>query len=761
MKKRSPRMPTRTSTKTSTSVTTYAIVGAVGALAFAAVMLIAATQSTQTTQNLSGSTVSMAINSDGSFSPKSVNINVGDTVTWTSLDPQDSIVPFANDAVVDACDAVNALDVDASSFIGPSRLGVPGVFVRGPDAGNGGPEIIAYPGEACDNDLSPRIAGARQFCDDQNRVDQYIPDEMWDYEELSGELVILDWNTIEIEDQVFDFSKLGHELDAAADHGKHIMLAIHTGQGEVPNSWLFTTGGVTPVDLKGNNSESFDALSCGDEWQTGAFTDPDYVRQLNELISALGAYVKSDGAWVQALSAAQLIGVQSGTEEFQVQSSCPDEYLNSCAEGGPVTTCNGAGNGHTVAIPDGVLDSYSGDDCACNSATWVKAGWTPEGLVDFVDEQVTSWQSAFWPHLVVRFGLKQAGLPAADGLNNFAGDALKLQDGKTKICPTCTTADDYQVTSSSEQVDMIIERALASHGDTFWAMHFGLDPLPLEFTDGRDGAATQNCTWGGTPDLTANPPVIRFPIPLVGPVGTQDNCPNKWAVNPTLTPPTVHMTGFQTNNDHDGGIDTPADLESALMNLERNTNAIELDVYTPILWMNHELNGQGDMNPLREKAPYIGIDPAMRYSKSLANHVAELVARRESGVFAASGQAFPTTHSFTFTAPGTYRFYNPRTCSSGVGKSGKIVVQNSVSPAPAPVPTPAPTPVPPPAPVPTPSPVPAPAPAPSPVPPAPAPAPVPAPAPAPAPSPSPSPGGDSGNNNGNGGLKGWLRRIFS
>ena len=42
---------------------------------------------------------------------------------------------------------------------------------------------------------------------------------------------------------------------------------------------------------------------------------------------------------------------------------------------------------------------------------------------------------------------------------------------------------------------------------------------------------------------------------------------------------------------------------------------------------------------------------------------------------ASSGKAFPPTYAVTFTAPGTYSYYNPRTCSEGIGRSGKIVVR--------------------------------------------------------------------------------------
>ncbi len=672
----------------------FLIGGAIlGVLLIALVIwLIAKPQTNGRGVALTGDKLTITINPDGSFSPPEVVAHVGDVINWTDLGPQDSIVPYLSKSDADACENENAAAVDfETSFIGPSRSGIPGLYVRSYTARGGGPEIIdnfsCGPGPApyptgtagcCDNDPSPAIgSGGEAYCDDQKTQSvPLLPDEMWDYPELMGELVIIDWAEIETADQVFDFSTLTHELDAAADHGKHVTIAVKTGQGSVPDDWIFgdiAGDNITPLELEGNNSEGYTA-NCGANWQYGSFTDPAWVNQLNELITALGTHVKSDGAWVQATSAALLIGLHIGTDEVQVQGSCPDENH------------------------DNILDTVGGDACTCNSAVWANAvngGWTPKGVEDFVIDQVAFWQNAFWPDLVVRMGLKQAGLVAADGPTNFAGDHLLLPDGVTPICPTCAgLSDNEQLVSSSEQFDNIIERGLETYGDKFWVMHHGLDPLPTEFgairsdeqarVSNKRGSssdrvrpdATQNCSWGGTPDLTANPPIIPFPIPLVGPVATEGSCPNKWAVNTTLTPPRPHMTGFQTNNPNDGAINDPASLESSMLNLERNTNAVYWEGYASVFWMNHNFNGSnGDMNPLRETAPYTGIDPDMRYSKSAVDHNAELIARRESEVFADTGPAFPETYSFVFGERGTYNFYNPRTCSDGAGQAGTIIIE--------------------------------------------------------------------------------------
>jgi plastocyanin len=633
------------------------------------------------------------VSANGSFSPSVLEGIVGDTVNWVSLDEDDSVVPYLSDVIADPCDAANKVTYDPDSLQGPTRLGVPGIFIRGPDPDNDGyldkgPEIVLL-ATPCDNDANPAEGPTRKVCDEQDGVPKYLPDEVWAYPGISGELMLMAWKEIETcagdgdpTNPCYDFTQLGHELDNAVDNGKHLMLSVKTGLGSAPESWLFTTGGVTEVVLKGTNADSendFSATNCGTDFSMGSFADPDYVTRLDLLIEALGAYVKSDAAWVQAFAGVQLMGVHIATGEFQVVTTAPDSYLNACGKGGFAGAagtcalgCASAGNGHSVACSDGVLDSYTGDDCVHNTAAWAASGWTSTGLTNFVDNQVDKWHEEFWDELIVRFALKQGGLPGIASSTQYANDDLRDQTGAL-ICAGCTVGD-AGIPSSASQVDNIIQRGLSQHPDTQWNMHLGVDPLPIE----HDNPASDNCSFAGTPDFLQDPPVITFPIPLIGPVGTQDNCPNKWANNTTITPPRVYMTGFQTNNVSSGGIDTPRDLESALMNIEQNTNAVELDVYLHPVFINHEVNGNGDMNSERDTYPDAcpaGYEQTMCYSKSIREHRAELVARRESTTFAHRGKVFPTVHSYTFTAPGTYRFYNPRTCAQGVGKAGVVIIE--------------------------------------------------------------------------------------
>ena len=693
-------------------------------LAFVFVLPLVAVVASANTRLIQPRVINIEVQGNKSFIPSAPTASVGDRGRWISLGRSDSIVPV-DDATAEPCDAASALAVDyegTDEFIGPPRLGVPGLFVRLGD--DGGPEIINWPGTCsggplptpfdtctpdgnancpteacCDTDPSPMIAGSLAYCDDQNGAPEFLLASMWDFDELMGQLFIIDWADIETDDGVYDWTRLDHELDIAADHGKFITIAVKTGLGASPGTgaspWLFDDLGapgsaddVTPVILKGTNNDNVNdttASSCGQDWATGSYTDPAYVAQLDELIMAIGAHVKTNGAWTQAVAATLLIGIHIGTDEFQAQTICLDNFHNACDEGGTFGTfagsCGSAGNGHSVSGADGVLDSYSHDDCVCNAgalAMAVNGGWAVDTLLNFVQAQTETWQEAFWPHLVVRFGLKQGSLPGAPNtagaVPNFGNDTMLDQTG-ARICPTCVTTDDNLLVQSTTQVDAIIGRGLNVFGDTFWTMHHGLDPLPLEFPG---DPAAQNCTFGALPDLLATPPVIPFPIPLVGPVGTQDRCPNKWANNTTLTPPHPHMTGFQTNNPGSGEIRTPALVESSMLNLERNTNAVYWEGYAGPFWMNHELNDStGDMNPLRESAcPGSGFDPDMCYSKSAVDHATELINRRDiPNVFEnASGKAFPTAWEHTFTAPGTHRYYVPSGCEDDTTPFGTITI---------------------------------------------------------------------------------------
>jgi hypothetical protein len=491
---------------------------------------------------------------------------------------------------------------------------------------------------------------------------------MWGYTWLGGDLLIINWDEIETADGVYSWTALDHELTAASESGKMVNLSISVGEDGTP-AWLFDPPvNAVEVNLRGNNSNSFSPYSgCGSNVTFGSpFDAAGYVAEINEFIVDTATHINSDAALRQVLAGWQIMGVNAVSDEFKTFSSCPDDFTNS-------------GDGHTVTPEDNILDSYEGNDCLCNSKVWAENGWTPEAIALFVSNQLELVQDNFGDNIVVRYGLIQAGLPKVKDSTNFKGD--KLRDPTTLLCLYDPDSDndclenatnDNQQVASSDQVDGIIAsgKASGSNPNAFWAMHFGLGRYP---TEDESNPAPSNCTFGGTVDLINE--VIEYPIPLAGPVGSEPQCPNGWANNTTISPPAAGMSGFQTNNSGNG-IDTPADVESVLLHMERNTNALYLEIYAAIgFYLNELVGGSGDIDPTRDDLPTpAGIDPEVGYTKSAESHVHELVERRDGGTFT-EADVFPSQWTHQFSVAGTYYFYNPRTCSTiGTGSWGKIIV---------------------------------------------------------------------------------------
>src|SRR3954449_6390732 len=80
---------------------------------------------------LSAATKSVQVNADGTFTPRSITINSGDTVEWTFNGPADSIIPVNWDGVSTAyCSATKPYD--PNGFAGPMPLAVGGILTLSP-----------------------------------------------------------------------------------------------------------------------------------------------------------------------------------------------------------------------------------------------------------------------------------------------------------------------------------------------------------------------------------------------------------------------------------------------------------------------------------------------------------------------------------------------------------------------------------------------------------------------------------------------------
>jgi plastocyanin len=629
-------------------------------LGVVAIAVWSCTGSASGDRSASRQNTTFTLEADGSFTPSTLTVTVGSTVTWENLQRNDSIVRIPRVAGANPCDLAASYGATADEFSGPIRLGVPGIFIRGPSQAGRGPEVIPDT-ESCDCEPScvPQQTGGFKYCSGQLGVDQYVVTEQWDYPWLNGALIMVDWNTVETSQDAYNWTQIEHELTAAAQHGKSVSLALRAGVEGIP-TWLFSANPpVTPVATEDNNESNPGPSNCGIDANLASPSDRNYSFHVNNLILHLAAHIKSNAAWWQSLHHIRLMGINNISDEVKLPNSCSDQYTGTV---GPDN-------------PDGILDTINGDACKCNTKAWADAGYTPDELLEFFAAQQWTIQRAFGPHITIAYPLIQDGLPRVESSTNFVGDTL-LDTNGVPLQAGGISSDDI---SSTSQVEDLIASGTSANGDRFLTMHNGLDLLPQE-----QGAAS-NCDY--VTDVFGDEPVIppqfdvpaqaRFPIPLVAaPVAKFPGCPNKWAVNAGLVDP-GYMTGFQVINDLSGA----AAHESALWNLTINTNATYLEIYAADAWfIHHEIGEDEVLDPVRTSMT-LGNGPGETvapYSLTPNQWNDQLVSRRTHY----SGAAFPESHSHTFTNPGTYYFYNPRTCSSrpgpraaSTGSWGKVVVE--------------------------------------------------------------------------------------
>jgi hypothetical protein len=169
--------------------------------------------------------------------------------------------------------------------------------------------------------------------------------------------------------------------------------------------------------------------------------------------------------------------------------------------------------------------------CICNTEVWAKAGYTPTGLLAFYKAQTRRIAEEF-PGKTMSYQLIQAGFP----LVNDAGDYLD-RDGHSS---------GGALPGGTQQTRNILDQGQADYGTLFAVQHNGLGPAPAPGT----------CPGG-------------------------PGCPNKWVTDEGHE---GQYTGFQTNNAHEGGVRTPADVESAFQNAWDNSDATFVEIYEQRLW---------------------------------------------------------------------------------------------------------------------------------------------------------------------------------
>lgn len=609
--------------------------------------------------------VSITVNSDGTFFPNPVNIQAGDKVQWTNLSTTDSIVQIADPALFPNSDPCGIADddldhafaaADANEFTGPNREAVSGIFVLGQD-GPGLVQRLATETCSCESLAEPCVprqvnsldGNTYKLCPAEGEINEVL-DATWTNPDITGVTLRLNWSDIQIDNNgviEFFWDDLDREMNRAVENGKLFILDVSAGGNGTPD-WIFDNyggpaapGPVAPLSFRDFGSEPSPPNNrCGFDLTIGSPVDGAYRDLYAAMIEALADHVATDSRWFQALAHVRVSGANFLSSEARLPKRCFD------------------GDG------DGVLDNR----CVCNSKIWADAGYTPQGLYDYYTFVGNTIYNAFYQRKSLGYQLIQDGFPRVESETNFQGDSLLDQDGNNLLEPPGVTGDDLGAFTQTVSIlregregrfiDPFGVFTDLAAGKLFVPQHSGINTLPEDrgFPGCAQSVAVDPVTLQATFPITTGTSADRSP-----------GCPNRWAVEEG----TLHgqIMGFQTVNPN-GGVASPADIESALWNLTINSNGVFLEIYEQLAWESFHTLGTGPAAAVLDADRVNLVNNPAPYSKTLFTWTAELHDRREALVDPAHphlSDPFPSFYQHTFSrqvaVPETYYYINPAKCA--------------------------------------------------------------------------------------------------
>jgi hypothetical protein len=224
---------------------------------------------------------------NGSFSPATLDIQEGDTVTFVGQPGIVGLLPLrTTDAIVQTTQAditaatasgaacmtstlayttTHMLPGDDNELTGPLRRGASGIFALGPESAAGYFEGPAA--DTCDSIFaaagSPLVAGetvhedvvagaATKLCSkgrggkkSTTTNSRFVLQSTWDNPDITGAVIRINWAELYamtvvggVETYTMDYSKLDTELENAARRGKLVALELLAGDGIPP--WIFS-----------------------------------------------------------------------------------------------------------------------------------------------------------------------------------------------------------------------------------------------------------------------------------------------------------------------------------------------------------------------------------------------------------------------------------------------------------------------------------------------------------------------------------------
>lgn len=358
--------------------------------------------------------VRVQVNPDGSFTPASVQVEVGQTVAWVLSDRyRDSVAPLKGAPGKASCRAIAPYEGGPDDPTGPMPRNASGLFVlNAEEEGLVSSRPQAPFGKGPVPALEPKgLRGA-------------VMDHHWASDAATGAYLRLRWDRIEPRRGVYDWGELDREVAKAVAAGKLYSVSVKAGKHGTP-PWIFDEGVKPLVFRDGSTHDAAADCKCGVFMTLGSPTDPRYEALYFEMLEALADHLAENAAAYRHLAYVKPSGANLFSNEPRLPKRCTCE-----AECPGTPTCD-------VPAEYADLPHLQPDGRMCNTAVWADAGYTPQKLKGFFERQNALLAKRF-PEKDFMYMLIQAGWPQVTDRDTYLTCGMDTKDPALPG-PTATT----------------------------------------------------------------------------------------------------------------------------------------------------------------------------------------------------------------------------------------------------------------------------------------------------------------------------------
>lgn len=410
--------------------------------------------------DLSGGTTTahvVSIFEDGSFVPRELFINDGDTVLWSFFQRGESVIPIdlllvpldpaTGQPIPAVCREYKPYDPeDLNEFTGPMRRAVSGVFAMSPEK-QPGADFLPFT-------IDPVLRSA----------------------DFTGVALRIKWSDLHLGPGQFDWQVLDRNIEEVVENGKMFSLEIKAGQRcnedtqvcDGTPAWIFDpaiaqASAVEALSLSGAPTFPKEG-KCGIHMVLGSPADPNYRTHYFELLEAAAAHIKENNGWYQALAYIKPAGANLFTAEARLPHRCWSNSVNGLTN----DRCNCVEP--TVDLPEPTTKP-----CICNPQVWsVLGNYTPAALYEFYTLQ-TALLAREFPEKDMSYMLIQAGFPLVNNAGEYEGQDVVDETGYYSTTVQADRAPQFLLPGGTEQTEQILQQGADQHGIRFVVQHNALN----------------------------------------------------------------------------------------------------------------------------------------------------------------------------------------------------------------------------------------------------------------------------------------------